>query len=237
MSGSRRTPKSRGSRGTGGTRDRLIAVSLALFNERGPDRVTTAQIAEAAGINEGNLYYYFKTKQALILAVFGQFEDAVDKLLADTRAAGEDPAPYVAFLSAWFEIVWAYRFIYRDFVSLLATAPELRRKIRLTSERIRAPIVELIDRMCAAGLMEIGQDELLTLMPNVWIVSTYWVVYLDVQEGVRTLRKAHLAWGLGQVASLFRPYLTELAQAWLVAHPEMNPALRERATRGTRSLA
>jgi AcrR family transcriptional regulator len=70
----------RRSRSAGSTRDRLIAVSLALFNERGPDRVTTAQIAEAAGVNEGNLYYYFKTKQALILAIFDRFEAAVEHL-------------------------------------------------------------------------------------------------------------------------------------------------------------
>jgi AcrR family transcriptional regulator len=214
--------KAKRSRESSSTRDKLMAVALKLFNERGPDRVTTAQIAEAAGVNEGNLYYYFKTKQALILAIFGQFEVAVDRLLEETRSGGADPAPYAAFLSAWFKIVWAYRFIYRDFVSLLATAPELRRRIRSTSERMRTPIVNLIGHTRAAGLMNISNEELETLLPNVWIVSTYWVVYLDVQEGVRTLRKAHLAWGLGQVASLFRPFLTKQAHEWLAAHPETN---------------
>jgi AcrR family transcriptional regulator len=222
MSGSHPVSKAKQSRRIGSTRDKLMAVALTLFNERGPDRVTTAQIAEAAGVNEGNLYYYFRTKRALILAIFGQFEATVDRLLEEKRSGGADPALYAAFLSAWFEIVWAYRFIYRDFVSLLATAPELRRRIRSTSERIRAPITDLISHMRAAGLMNISNDELEALLPNVWIVSTYWVVYLDVQEGVRALRKTHLAWGLGQVASLFRPFLTKQALEWLAAQPETN---------------
>jgi AcrR family transcriptional regulator len=203
-----------------------VGVALTLFNDRGPDRVTTAQIAEAAGVNEGNLYYYFKTKQSLILAEFTQFEAAVDKLLAEPQTTGADPTPYVEFLSAWFELVWAYRFIYRDFVSLLSTAPELRRRVRLTSDRIRTPIAELLRHMRAAGLMNISDEDLETLLPNVWIVSTYWVLYLDVQEGVRAIKKAHLAWGLGQVASLFRPYLTVPAREWLTAHPEADPAPR-----------
>lgn len=202
------------------TRDRLIAVSLALFNERGPDRVTTAQIAEAAGVNEGNLYYYFKTKQALILVIFDQFEAAVERLLAEDHASNGDPAAYVSFLREWFEIVWTYRFLYRDFMGLIATAPELRRRIRAISERIRTPVKDLIGHMRGAGLMEMTDEELYVLLPNLWIVSTYWVVYLDVQEGIRTLKKSHLEWGLKQVASLFQPYLTKAAREWLGTQPD-----------------
>jgi AcrR family transcriptional regulator len=214
---------SKRSRSAVSTRDRLIAVSLALFNERGPDRVTTAQIAEAADVNEGNLYYYFKTKQALILVIFDRFEAAVERLLDQDRASNADPAAYVAFLREWFEIVWTYRFLYRDFMSLLATAPELRRRIRAISGRIRTPIKDLIGRMRTAGLMELSDEELDVLLPNLWIVSTYWVVYLDVQEGIRTLKKSHLEWGLKQVASLFQPYLTRAARDWLAMQPDAPP--------------
>ena len=213
-------PRAKRRRKAVSTRDHLIAVSLALFNERGPDRVTTAQIAEAAGINEGNLYYYFKTKQALILTIFDRFEAAVDDLLDRDRAAGADPAAYVAFLTEWFEIVWTYRFLYRDFMGLIATAPELRRRIRAISDRIRAPVKQLIEQMRAAGLMDVSDEALDALLHNVWIVSTYWVVYLDVQEGVRALKKSHLEWGLKQVASLFQPHLSEPARHWLDGQSE-----------------
>ena len=215
-----RMPKAKRRRKAVSTRDHLIAVSLGLFNERGPDRVTTAQIAEAAGINEGNLYYYFKTKQALTLAIFDRFEAAIDDLLDRDQAAGADPAAYVAFLTEWFEIVWAYRFLYRDFMGLIATAPELRRRIRTISDRIRTPVRQLIEHMRAAGLMEVSDEALDPLLHNVWIVSTYWVVYLDVQEGVRALKKSHLEWGLKQVASLFQPHLSEPARHWLNAQSE-----------------
>jgi AcrR family transcriptional regulator len=202
------------------TRDRLVDVSLKLFNERGPDRVTTAQIAAAAEINEGNLYYHFKTKQALILAIFDRFEATVSGLLERNEAAGADPAAYTTFLREWFEIVWTYRFLYRDFMGLLATAPELRRRIKAVSDRARTPVKRLIDHMRAVGLMEVPDEQLETLLPNVWIVSTYWVVYLDVQEGVHALKKTHLEWGLNQVASLFQPYLTDMARSWLNAQTE-----------------
>ncbi|UVF21754.1 TetR/AcrR family transcriptional regulator [Microvirga terrae] len=214
------TPRAKRSRKAAGTRDHVITVSLSLFNARGPDRVTTSQIAEAAGINEGNLYYYFKTKQALILTIFDRFEESVDQLLNRSPGAGADPAAYVAFLTEWFEIVWTYRFLYRDFMGLIAMAPELRRRIRTISDRIRSPVRQLIGHMRGAGLMELSDDALDALLHNLWIVSTYWVVYLDVQEGVRAIKKAHLEWGLRQVASLFQPHLTEAARHWLAAQAD-----------------
>jgi len=204
-------------RRAGSTRERLIDLSLRLFNDRGPDRVTTAQIAEAAGINEGNLYYHFKTKHALVLAVFDRFEAEVDALLRRSPGATPDPTAYMAFLQEWFGIVWSYRFLYRDLMALLAAAPELRRRVREVSTRLRMPVQNLIGNMRTAGLIAVPDEELEPLLANVWIVSTYWVVYLDVQEGVRTLRRAHLEWGLGQVASLFRPYFSDVARQWLDA--------------------
>jgi AcrR family transcriptional regulator len=204
---------------SGSTRERLISLSLKLFNERGPDRVTTAQIAEAASINEGNLYYHFRTKQALVLAIFDRFEAEVDALLERSPGGSADPAVYLAFLRDWFAIVWSYRFLYRDLPALLATAPDLRRRVRDVSARLRAPVETLVGHMREAGLISLPDEELEAVLANVWIVSTYWAVYLDVQEGVRTLRKSHLEWGLGQIASLFRPYLSEAARQWLAAQP------------------
>jgi AcrR family transcriptional regulator len=199
------------------TRERVIATSIALLNERGPDRVTTAQIAAAANMNEGNLYYYFKTKRALILEIFDRFEGEVSEFLKKDIAETSPPGAYMAFLREWFAIDWRYRFLLRDLVSLLAMAPELRRRVRAISTHARTPVLRLIDQMRRAGLIEAPDDELDTLLANGWIIATYWVVYLDVQKGVRVLRKSHMEWGLRQIAGLVLPYLSKPARDWLAA--------------------
>jgi hypothetical protein len=76
--------------------------------------------------------------------------------------------------------------------------------------------------MAEAGLIDVPESEAPQLLANVWIVSTYWAVYLNLQEGVEELQPQHLDWGLNQVTSLFRPYLSAEATAALqdmLAHP------------------
>ena len=51
-----------------GKRERLIAGAVELVYRDGVERPTLAQIAEAADVPAGNVYYYFKTKDELLQA-------------------------------------------------------------------------------------------------------------------------------------------------------------------------
>ena len=51
------------------TRERIVEQALLLFNEQGYGAVTTAALAAHCGIAEGNLWYHFKTKRALLDAI------------------------------------------------------------------------------------------------------------------------------------------------------------------------
>jgi AcrR family transcriptional regulator len=52
-----------------GKRERLIAAACELMHRQGVARTTLADIAEAADVPAGNVYYYFKTKDDIIAAV------------------------------------------------------------------------------------------------------------------------------------------------------------------------
>jgi AcrR family transcriptional regulator len=49
------------------TRQRIAAVALRLFTERGFDAVTVNEIAEAAEVAKATLFTYFPTKESLVL--------------------------------------------------------------------------------------------------------------------------------------------------------------------------
>jgi AcrR family transcriptional regulator len=65
----------------GDKRDRLIASAMELIHRQGVERPTLAEIAEAADVPPGNVYYYFKTKDELIDAVVQARASEVRELL------------------------------------------------------------------------------------------------------------------------------------------------------------
>lgn len=208
----------RPARSRSSTRNRILDAALDLFNGRGPDRVTTADIAAAVKINEGNLYYHFRTKEALVLALFSRFEADALALVATVEVADEGAAEtYAGFLRQWFSLVWNYRFLFRDLVGLVALAPGLVEPVRTISAAMRLAVGDIIGRMQTAGLVTIPETERDAVLTNLWIVSTYWAAYLTLQEGVSEFGPQQLEWGLQQVSSLFRPYLSAEATASLDA--------------------
>lgn len=57
------------------TRDRLVEAARTLFWEQGYTATGIADILEAAGVRSGSLYYFFPTKEDLLLAVLEQYKD------------------------------------------------------------------------------------------------------------------------------------------------------------------
>ena len=51
-----------------GKRERLVAAACCVLHEQGVERTTLADIALAADVPVGNVYYYFKTKDQLVEA-------------------------------------------------------------------------------------------------------------------------------------------------------------------------
>jgi TetR/AcrR family transcriptional regulator, transcriptional repressor for nem operon len=63
-----------------GKRERLVAAACRVLHEQGVERTTLADIALAADVPVGNVYYYFKTKDQLV-------EAAINAHGNDLRAA------------------------------------------------------------------------------------------------------------------------------------------------------
>src|SRR5689334_5009400 len=65
-----------------GKRERLIMSAAELLHQHGVQSTTLAEIAHAADVPPGNVYYYFKTRDELVEAVIDAQVDRVRELLA-----------------------------------------------------------------------------------------------------------------------------------------------------------
>ncbi|WP_454726166.1 MULTISPECIES: TetR/AcrR family transcriptional regulator [Cupriavidus] len=197
------------------TRERILAACLSLFNERGPMVVTTAEIAAAVGIKEGNLHYHFNRKEQILEALFDAFERALRDTAVADLAQGDAPRRFAGYLSGWFSLMWEWRFFYRDAAAIRALAPALRARTEALADDGQRHVRRVFAGMEAAGLLRATPTQLDHLVVNSWIVSTYWIDYLRSRHGIDALRREHISWGAAQVMSLFSPYLTETGQALL----------------------
>ena len=63
------TPKSEA------TRARILEAALCVFRERGFNAATMREIAAAAGMAVGAAYYYFDSKDAMVMAFYEQSQE------------------------------------------------------------------------------------------------------------------------------------------------------------------
>jgi AcrR family transcriptional regulator len=221
-----RGAKTRGAKTRGAkTRVRILSACRQLFNERGLSNVTTADIANAVGINEGNLYYHFQRKQQLIENLFGEFETNLRQVAAAHLTYGGDSNRYADYLVGWFNLMWEWRLFYRDGVAVYQLAPALRARVKSLSDYGQDHIRRAMKGMIRAGLIRASADEIEGLIVNSWIVATYWIDYLRSRHGITRVTREHIAWGARQARSLFAPYLTPLGSE-LMARRAVAAAVR-----------
>lgn len=64
-------------------RARLVIAADRLFHEQGVTVTTLANIAGLSEVPLGNVYYYFKTKEAIILAVIGRRRELIQQQIKE----------------------------------------------------------------------------------------------------------------------------------------------------------
>jgi AcrR family transcriptional regulator len=199
------------------TRERILEVALRLFNDFGEPNVNTTQISEEMKISPGNLYYHFKNKDDIINCIFQQFERESDRLLTapTTRSANVEDA--WLFLHLLFELIWKYRFFYRDLNNLLANNRTLEVKFKeLLNNKVRVAR-GLCEGLRSTGDLGASASEIEALATNMVVVATYWLSYAYVLDPRRSSEPqvvgAALQRGCYQVLALTAPYLTGDARA------------------------
>ena len=82
-------------------RDRLIDAASRLFYENGVERTTIADVAAAADVPSGNVYYYFKTKDELVAAVLDAYAQQAARLTESFERHRTPQARLKALVRNW----------------------------------------------------------------------------------------------------------------------------------------
>ena len=134
------------------TRERILETALQMFNDLGEPSVATTAIAFEMGISPGNLYYHYRSKEAIVTDLFAAFRREIETTLAAPEQRLPNAEDCWLFLHLVFEAIWKYRFIYRDINDLVGRYRGIGAQFR----RVLAHKIRVVEQILG-GLVKGGQ--------------------------------------------------------------------------------
>ncbi len=164
-------------------RQRILAAALEVFSRFGYRGATVAQIAEAASMSKPNLLYYFKTKQAIYLAVL---EHTLTQWLEPLQQLDADGDP--------FDEIWRYITCKLD---SSRTAPEASRLFAneilqgapMIHQFLATDLKTLVDEKCTVLQRWIDERRIAPVTP-IHLIFLIWAAtqhYADFQVQIAAL--------------------------------------------------
>ena len=192
------------------TAERILEVTLELFNRFGEPNVSTTLISAELGISPGNLYYHYPAKDELINSLFDRYERALNELLraADEVSNIEDAWLFFHML---FELIWQYRFLYRDLNDLLSKNRRLETHFQFVLKNKGKAVQSVLDGLSRGNAMQINPHDMESVATAMVVVLTYWLSFEYVRDPRNALEPesagAALLRGAFHVLGLLAPYL------------------------------
>lgn len=187
------------------TRDKLLEASLILFNERGFNAVTTASIAQQAGVLEGSLWYHFRTKKDILLAHIELLHQVFEGTNLD--ADSTDAETIIAGIFASYDVIWDFRYILRDDFSAVLDADEpALQTTRLINDFLDTWTEGRIRHAGAHGLLDTGTTDMEDLSEIILVIGRYWLDFSGKKyPDTDNLELRHK--GLRHIFTVLGPYL------------------------------
>lgn len=193
------------------TRERVLDAALELFNEHGFASTTIAQIAKHEDIAVGNLWYHFRTKHDLVLALIERAEAAFYDAAGEVHDTTPVLQAHVQFLFGAIHVLWEYRFLFRDRLELLGSVDPIVEMRDVANEHF-AKLRLYLERMKREKLFRGTPPDLDILATNLWIVVRHWLDHLEEREGVTELTWDHQIKGFHQHLAILTPHLSAAAR-------------------------
>ena len=202
------------------TAERILEVTLELFNRFGEPNVSTTLISAELNISPGNLYYHYPAKDELINSLFDRYERSLSELLnASDNVRDVEDAWY--FMHTLFELIWQYRFLYRDLNDLLSKNRRLETHFQWVLKNKTRAVKTMLDGLSRAGSIDIDSREVDATATSMVVVLTYWLSYEYVRDPRRALEPEHaqvaLLRGAHHVLNLLMPYLVPAQRQHLLS--------------------
>lgn len=164
------------------TRDRILDVSLTLFNSEGEANQTAVDIANALDMSPGNLYYHFKGKEPIIEALFDRFEEEMQIILGGSHGAVTSIEDNWVFIYIVLEEIYDFRFFYRNVGDMMERYPALATRFRKILAMKRQAIENVLGQLEKLTVVYVDRRMRAPLIQQMLSTLTFWLSH-DLIEG------------------------------------------------------
>ncbi len=110
------------------TRERILLTALTLFNKHGENAVTSVDIALELDISPGNLYYHFKGKESMVVALMRMHEKHIQRVLVADKLDALNAEDVMYYFYLLIDSLHVFRFFYRSPADLAEKYPSIARQ-------------------------------------------------------------------------------------------------------------
>lgn len=115
----------------------ILRNAYKLFREKGYNKTTTREIAEASNINKGLLHYYYKKKEDIIFDMYSDFLSSINGLVDKYDRCKNDPFLfYAVFTILFFRTISSRKFLIETLADIVQYKNLTRLKIEKSTEML-----------------------------------------------------------------------------------------------------
>ena len=200
------------------TAERILETTLALFNRFGEPNVSTTLISSELNISPGNLYYHYPAKDELVNALFSRYATALNELLAAAPGVRDIEDAWF-FMHTLFELIWEYRFLYRDLNDLLSKNRRLETEIKDSLLHKTSAFRSVLDGLTHAQVLNMNATEREVTATHMLVILTWWLSYEYVRDPRHAMEpqseEQSLLRGARHVLGLLLPYANDMHKTHL----------------------
>jgi AcrR family transcriptional regulator len=220
------------------TRRRILEAALAQFAERGFEETTMRQIAERAGVAAGATYYYFASKDELVLEFYRESQRQAEGVAAERLGPGRDlESRLSALLFAKFEQFAPQRAMLGALFRSAANPASAVSPFGESTRDIRESAIELFRQAIEGSSTRVPRDLAPHLPRLLWLYQMglilFWI-YDDSEGQWRTRRLTEVSLDLVVKLirisrfPLLRPARASVVELLSIFEPGSGPQSRSR---------
>ncbi|MCP4438553.1 MAG: TetR/AcrR family transcriptional regulator [Aureispira sp.] len=167
-----------------GREDQILEDALGLFNTHGAMSTSLRQIASQMEISDGNLRYYYKTKEVLVLRLFEQMLAEMNVVIVAQMPLLEGDYNHkraIEGISALFRIMYKYKFFYIE-AALYRHYPQVGSAFKGIYEARKMLFEQMIIVYKHQGILstEVSDRQYDMAFEQFFIISDNWVKYVEI---------------------------------------------------------